>query len=118
MGITYSVISQKENGPVEFVLWIQNLSARKAVPPRLAIAVDHTLAVDFDVSELESVHLHGLQRLHDLLSAPHPKCNTLLEVIVEVIGLPVFDVVRELKLISSRSNSQERERLLLARLQY
>lgn len=36
----------------------------------------------------------------NLLSTPHPEGNALLEIIIKIIGLPVLDIVRELKRIS------------------
>lgn len=46
-----SIVCEKENGPVEFVFGIENLGSRKAIPPSLAVTIDHTLTIDLDVPE-------------------------------------------------------------------
>jgi len=60
VAITYSIIRKKEDGAIEFVVWVENLSAGEAVPPRLAIAINYSLTVDLYVSEIESVELHSV----------------------------------------------------------
>lgn len=57
----------------------QNFAASEAVVPRLSIPIHRAFAIDLDI-----------------LSTPDHKCDTLLEGIVEVVVLPVFDVVGEL----------------------
>jgi hypothetical protein len=57
----------------------QNLPASKGVVPSLTISIQSTLAEDFDI-----------------LATPHPECNGLLESVVEVVRLPVLDIIGEL----------------------
>lgn len=57
----------------------QNLATSKAVVPCLSIPVHRAFAIDSDV-----------------LSTPDHEGDTLLEGIVEVVILPVFNVVGEL----------------------
>lgn len=57
----------------------QNLAARELIVPFLAITIESSLSEDFDV-----------------LPAPDPKGNRLLERVVEVVRLPVGDVVGKL----------------------
>lgn len=57
----------------------QNLAASKAVVPRLSIPIHRAFTIDFNI-----------------LSTPDHEGDTLLEGIVEVVVLPVFDIVGEL----------------------
>jgi hypothetical protein len=57
----------------------QNLLAGKRIIPFLAIAIERAVAKDLDV-----------------LAAPHPEGDGLLEIVVEIVGLPVGDVIGEL----------------------
>ena len=49
--------------------------------------------------------LEKQQRCRDSLSAPNPKRNAFLEVVVEVVLLPVFNVVGELKIVSRHAST-------------
>lgn len=93
------VIGEEENWTVELVVRIKNLCARETIPPSLSVAIDHTFAVDLDIPGVMSV----LQEADSgysvyLLATPHPESDALLEIVVEVVRLPIFDVVRELQL--------------------
>src|SRR4051794_36931623 len=57
----------------------QNLPASKGVVPGLTISIQSTLAENFDV-----------------LATPNPEGNGLLESIVEVVCLPVLNIIRKL----------------------
>lgn len=57
----------------------QNLAASKAIVPRLTVAIHRSLTIDLDV-----------------LTAPDHESYALLEGIVEVVVLPVFNIVRKL----------------------
>ena len=97
---TGCVIGEEEDGTVECVVRVllllslsaysflagmyvdvayQNLLSSKLIIPFLPIAVQHTTPEDLDV-----------------LTTPAPEGDGLLEVVVEVVGLPVGDVVCEL----------------------
>jgi hypothetical protein len=43
------IVGEEEDRPVEDVVWVEDLGARKAVPPGLAVAVYDAGTVDFDV---------------------------------------------------------------------
>jgi len=43
------VVGKEENRAVVFIVRIQNLCAREAIPPLLTISVKHARAVDLDV---------------------------------------------------------------------
>lgn len=58
----------------------QNLKASEAIVPRLPIAVQSSTTVNLDI-----------------LSAPHPEGDRVLERIKEVVRLPIFDIVGELQ---------------------
>lgn len=73
-----SVLSIEQDGPQILVGGIEDLQAGELVPPPLAIAVEHAAAVDLDV-----------------LAAPLPEHQAVLEGVVEGIGLPVRGVVGE-----------------------
>lgn len=96
------VVGEEEDGSVEFVVRVENFRARKAVPPCLAVSVDHARTIDLDIPGPKLVPDRGINVGLFLLPAPCPECNTLLEVIVEVISLPVLDVVGELGIVSYR----------------
>lgn len=78
------VVGQEENGTVERVTWIQYLCSCKAVPPCLTIPIDDPGTVDLDV-----------------LSAPDPERDALLEGVIEVVGLPIVDIICELSASAS-----------------
>jgi hypothetical protein len=80
------VVRQKQNWAVELIVWIQYFGAREAVPPCLTVAIDHTFTIYLDVP-----------------ATPNPKCDALLEVVVEAISLPVLDVVGKLDSVKSLS---------------
>jgi hypothetical protein len=44
-----SVVCQKQNRTKVFVVRVKDLSTRKAIPPGLSVAVDHSRAIDLDV---------------------------------------------------------------------
>lgn len=64
----------------------QNFHSSEAVVPSLPVAVQCTLAEDLDV-----------------LATPDPEGDGLLEGVVKVILLPVFNVVGELSLLSAEA---------------
>lgn len=64
----------------------QNFHSSEAIVPRLPVAVQCTLAEDLNV-----------------LPTPDPKGDRLLEGVVKVILLPVFNVVGELSLLSAQA---------------
>lgn len=74
----------------------QNLTSCKRVVPGLSIAVQSTMAKDLDV-----------------LSSPNPEGNRLLERVVEVVRLPVLDVVGELGKVSQTMTSSFSRHMLL-----
>jgi hypothetical protein len=59
----------------------QNFLARKSVIPSLTIAIHGTTPIDLDI-----------------LSAPDNPSDALLEGIVEIVGLPILDIISELQL--------------------
>lgn len=64
----------------------QNFHSSEAIVPRLPVAVECTLAEDLDV-----------------LATPDPKGDGLLEGVIKVILLPVFNVISELSLLSAQA---------------
>lgn len=64
---------------LEIVDTHQDFTARKGIVPRLAIAIERAVAEDLNV-----------------LTSPDPESDGLLKIIVEVVGLPVIDVIGKL----------------------
>lgn len=96
------IVREEEDGSVECVVGIlyslalilycdvasyQNLLACKIIIPLLTIAIQRALAKDLDI-----------------LPAPNPERDGFLEIVVEVIGLPIFNVVGKLYLSASTSS--------------
>ena len=75
------ILGVEQDGTQVRVGRIENLEPRELVPPALAIAVDDAITKDPDV-----------------LAAPFPKHDTVLERMTERLGLPVRRVVGELDL--------------------
>lgn len=57
----------------------QDFTTRKCIVPCLAIAIERAVAEDLDI-----------------LASPHPESDGLLEIVVEVVGLPVINVIGKL----------------------
>lgn len=89
------IVREEENWPVEGVIRIlsssatnpstttwksyQDLHACKLIVPLLSISIQHPTSKDLDI-----------------LATPAPESNRLLKAVVEVVGLPVGDVIGEL----------------------
>jgi hypothetical protein len=67
----------------------QNFHASKGIVPLLTIAIESTLSEDLDV-----------------LTTPHPESDRSLERVVEVVCLPVVDIVGELLMSGQFNQSQ------------
>jgi hypothetical protein len=67
----------------------QNFHASKGIVPLLAIAIESTLSEDLDI-----------------LTTPHPESDRSLERVVEVVCLPVVDIVGELLMSGQFNQSQ------------
>lgn len=67
----------------------QNFQAGKGIVPLLAIAIKSTLAEDLDI-----------------LTTPNPESDRFLERVVEVVCLPVVDIVGELFMSEGFNQSQ------------
>lgn len=99
-----SVVSEKEDRAIVFVFGIKDLCAREAIPPGLSVAIENTGAINLDVPIVVSNCKLSVECLY-LLATPYPKCNTFLEVVVEVVGLPILDVICELSILAMRCSS-------------
>jgi hypothetical protein len=73
---------------VELGVAYQNLKSSKRIIPLLTVSVQSTLAEDLDV-----------------LSTPSPKGDRLLEGVVEVVCLPIVDIIGKLRIISTQFHS-------------
>jgi hypothetical protein len=73
------IVCQEQNRPEVDIVRVEDLVARKLIVPLLSIAVQGALSED-----------------PDIIAAPYPEGDGLLEVVVEVVRLPVLDVVGEL----------------------
>jgi hypothetical protein len=60
----------------------QYLLSSKIIIPLLTISIQGSLAKDLDV-----------------LTTPNPECDRLLEIIIEVVRLPICDIISELHVI-------------------
>lgn len=73
------IVRREQNRSIENIVRVEDLSPSELVVPALAVAVQYPRPKDLDV-----------------FSAPHPECDGLLKIEVEVVRLPVGDVVCEL----------------------
>lgn len=78
-GHSRRIVRREQDRSQEHIVWVEDLPACELVVPPLAVSVQHARPEDLDV-----------------FAAPYPEGDGFLEVEVEVVALPVGDVVCEL----------------------